>query len=226
MTDQIIFNKRQFTTKRAATTALRAFVATLPLRLWIARSDSRFVALRDAIAQHPSWGSVSDQIVALRAERERGGGLALVAKLKDGTTDKIGWTRCFTTPRTPRTRLMNALRFEIQPQITEFRKLVEVGDIPQVSAISGERLVMSGQHRFHVDHTPAFADTVEEWAPRWGGLSEIKVVDLVGGGTEIERNDIADDWWNFHLARHNRHNGLRAIIREENLALGRHNGEV
>lgn len=226
MTEIIAFNGTTHKTKRAATEALREVVAALPFSTWLRPGDPNFDLLLTAFAQHPTWGTLASGIAKLRTERERGGGLAIAVVMQDGTRDKVGWTRCFTTARTNHSRVMAALRNEIAPQIQYFRKLVERGTIPQVSALSGAPLVMSGSRRFHVDHTPAFADTVEEWAPRWGGLDSIEVHDLLGGGTEIVDTDIADDWWNFHLEHHNHERGLRALTREENLALGRHNGEV
>lgn len=227
MTDKLIaFNGKTFTTKAAVTDHLRAYVRSLPLRTWLTPEDHRFRTLLEAIVQHPTWGTRIPEIIALRVERERGAGLALVAKLADATIDKIGWTRCFTSPRTPYSRVIAALRYEIAPQIGHFRRLVSRGHIPQVSAISGTPLILSGEGRFHVDHTPAFQDTVEAWAPRWGGIDAIEVHDLLGGGTEITDDEIADDWWDFHAERHNRNHGLRAITREENLLLGRHHGEA
>lgn len=223
-TQSIAFNGTTFSTKKAATDALRQIVADAPRRTWLTPTNTTAAILLDAIARHSKWGARVHHIRELRVESERGDGLAVRVRLDDGTEDKVGWTRCFAAARTDYSRVIAALRHEVRGEIQSFRHLVESGEIAQVSAISGTPLILSGARRFHVDHTPAFADTVEAWAPRWGGVTAIAVHDLRGGGTEITDDEIADDWFDFHHTRHNRRHGLRAITREENLALGRHDG--
>lgn len=223
MTDKIIrFDGHEYKTKKDAEIALRDYVATLPLRTWLFPADEQFETVLDALEYHPSWGSRLNEIVKLRFERERGSGLACLVVLDDDLTDKIGWTKSFQSERTPYGKLMAALRHEVRDQIAEYRDAVLTGSIPQVSAISGIPLVLSGAQSFHVDHAPAFADTAAEWIEREGGIERIPTRKLRKGGWEINDDDQANRWWNFHARRHNLNHGLRAITAAENLDLGRH----
>ena len=96
-------------TQIAATRALRSFVASLPKHTWLYPGDERFESMLDALEYHPSWGGRLDAIDRLRFEDERGGGIACVVDLVDGSRDKVGWTKTFRAVGTPRTRLSIAL---------------------------------------------------------------------------------------------------------------------
>lgn len=227
MTNTIIrFDGHNYSTKKDATDALRAYVATLPLKHWLLPDDERFETVLDALSNHPTWGDRLHEITRLRFEREGRAGVACLVVLDGRRTDKIGWTKTFAKERTAYSKLISALRNEVREQITDFRDAVLDGDIPRVSAISGVPLVLRGRNAFHVDHAPAFASTATEWIASEGGVESVALRKLRKGGWEIADDRQAEAWWDFHLIRHNFDRGLRAITAAENLNLGRHNEEV
>jgi len=191
----ITFNGIDYPSQIAATTALRSYVATLPLRVWLLPGDDRFETMLDALEYHWSWGDRLDEIVRLRFEREQGRGLACRVALSDGTEDKVGWTKAFGKEPSAHGKLMQSLRYEVRDQMQAVRDRIARGEIPAVCGLTKRPLTKG----YEVDHyAPAFADLASDWIEARGGAERIAVRSVRGGGYEIVEDDVADDWWEHH----------------------------
>lgn len=207
-TRTIAFNGTTHTTTKAATLALREFVATIPQRIWLHPGDPRFEVLRGALENHYSWGDRLDEIVKLRFEPEIPTGTACRVILSDGRSDKVSWTRAFKPAPTAYGRVVAALRYEVGDQSRDYRDKITAGEIPATCALTRRPL----EPGYEIDHyAPTFERLVAEWLDGQGGFDAIPVERIEGsGGWRIADDEIADDWWFYHRD----HARLRAVNAE------------
>lgn len=205
-----------FTSKSEAERYIRDVLEVFrPVGTSTRKIDGSFTKfLEDLLDLHPNKDIVvGSGVKAYYCQRIDRDALRFLIERTDGSAWDFSWRNCLS-PATPARNLNTVLRFEIQPQIDEFRKSIQ---FPVKCPVSGVNIHNS---TCHIDHAEpnTFAVIVAKWLNTTGyspDSIEILHKDKYGARSSIKDRGIAQQWKNYHRSN----SSLRAVSVKANLSL-------
>lgn len=206
------FGEHSFTTKKAATEAIRKVLYAYNPGESLKEEDASFMA--NVLEHHPEAAmKIGCGVRSFQVENNHPTRGFWITRT-DGTRTDFSFLSCLTPP-TPEMDARKAFRTEVRDQLVAFKANAFSSSAQLACAVTG---VLLTSDRCHVDHyEPTFLELTEQFlASRGVAIVDVQVEPTLDGSTETKLLDreLAKAWAEFHTRAK-----LRIVSAHANLSL-------
>ena len=203
-----------FRTKKDASEHIRAILHTTTPGTSVVGGEYDFI--RGLLDHHPCAAEkIGCGVATIEVESIKGAAPGFMLTRTDGSRDDFSYKRCLHGEASHHSRVVQAMRNEVQDQIDAFRRNWFAMQEEPICELTGQKLRMGPEA--HVDHLVPFREITSRFLAAFGGASGVQVTSSQRWpGTELSDRHVAQAWRIVH-SRY----PLRVVHRSGNLMAAR-----